>query len=196
MIFRITNEELQVLNNSEIPSFPKYTSQLINWANQNVQGTRPRVVGQLSELFPEYVSQAETITIDNWRNWYKSRHPDAIHEATDKIYSQVENLKEAIKLINKDMVKRWVEDLVITKTFNGLYYQKAILTKLAEIKGKPFRLANSEEESLGIDGIVGDIAYSIKPDSYKTMGRLSEVLNATIVYYTKKDTGIIVEVPD
>ncbi len=196
MILNIKNEELQVLNGSEISSFPKYTSQLINWANQNAQGTRPRVVGQLSELFPEYVAQAETITITDWKKWYKSHYPDAIHEATDKIYSQVENLKEAIKLINQDMVKLWVEDLVITKTFNGLYFQKAILTKLAEIKGKSFRLAFPEEESLGIDGFVGDIAYSIKPDTYKTMGRLSEVLNAKVIYYTKKDTGIVVEVPD
>lgn len=196
MIFSITNKELQVLNKSEIPNFPKYTSQLINWANQNAQGTRPRVVGQLSDLFPEFVAQGETITITDWRNWYISRYPDAMHEATDKIYSQVENLKEAIILINKDMVNRWVEDLVITKTFNGLYFQKAILTKLAEIKGEPFRLAHPEEELIGIDGFVGDIAYSIKPDSYKTMGRLSEVINAKVIYYTKKDTGLIVEVPD
>ena len=54
MIFTIYNDELFSLNESENHIFPKYTSQLINWANQNAQGTRPRVVGQLSELFPEY----------------------------------------------------------------------------------------------------------------------------------------------
>jgi len=31
-------------------SFPKYTTQIINIANQNAQGTRPKVVGQMSEL--------------------------------------------------------------------------------------------------------------------------------------------------
>jgi hypothetical protein len=196
MIFNIKNEELQALNESEIQSFPKYTSQLINWANQNAQGTRPRVVGQLSDLFPKYIAQAERITITDWKEWYISRYPDAINEATEKIYSQVEKLKEAIRLVNHDMVKRWVEDLVITKTFNGLFFQKAILAKLAEIKGQPFRLARPEEESLGIDGYVGDNAYSIKPDSYKTMGRLPEVIDVTLIYYTKKKSGLTIEVQD
>ena len=52
MKFTIKNEEISKINGVESAEFPKYTSQLINWANQNAQGTRPKVVGQLSELFP------------------------------------------------------------------------------------------------------------------------------------------------
>ena len=29
------------------PEFPKYTTQIMNLANQNAQGTRPRVAGQM-----------------------------------------------------------------------------------------------------------------------------------------------------
>lgn len=54
MKLTIKNEELLELNESSTPQFPKYTSQLINLANQNAQVTRPKVVGQLSELFQEY----------------------------------------------------------------------------------------------------------------------------------------------
>jgi hypothetical protein len=47
-----------IINNSQINEdligsaafFPKYTTQIMNLANQNAQGTRPRVVGQMSEL--------------------------------------------------------------------------------------------------------------------------------------------------
>ena len=92
------------------------------------------------------------------------------------------NLKEAIQLIDRDMVREWVEDLVIVKTFNGLYVQKAILRKIAEMKGRNYRLATPEEESQGIDGYVGVIPYSIKPDTYKTMGRLSETINVKMVW--------------
>ena len=53
MNFSISNEEQQALNDVSSVAFPKYTSQLINWANQNAQGTRPKVVGQLSDLFPD-----------------------------------------------------------------------------------------------------------------------------------------------
>lgn len=196
MIFTIKNEELVTLNGCKTPDFPKYTSQLINWANQNAQGTRPRVVGQLSELFPEYRSECDNVSIDTWRDWYLNRYPDSIQNATNKIFAQVENLKEAIKLIDKDMVEKWVEDLVVSKTYNGLYVQAAILSKFAEALDTNYRLATPEEESQGIDGYVGDTAYSIKPNTYKTMNRLSEIIDVKMIYYTKKKTGLTIEVEE
>ena len=196
MKFTIKNDELVVLNGSETPEFPKYTSQLINWANQNAQGTRPRVVGQLSDLFPEYESEDATVSMDGWRNWYLNRYPNAIETATDKIFAQVENLKVAIKLIDKAMVREWVEDLVITKTYNGLYVQEAILSKLSQKLGKSYRLATPDEESQGIDGYVGEVAYSVKPYTYKTMGRLSETIAVKMIYYTKTKTGLTIEVEE
>ena len=196
MKFTIKNDELVVLNGSATPDFPKYTSQLINWANQNAQGTRPKVVGQLSDLFPEYEENEDDISMEGWRKWYLERHPDAIENATNKIFAQVENLRNAIKLIDKELVRKWVEDLVIAKTYNGLYVQEAILSKLAQKLDENYRLATPEEESQGIDGYVGDVAYSVKPDTYKTMNRLSETINVKMIYYTKKKSGLTIEVED
>lgn len=196
MKYTLKNEIIESYNESNSFSFPKYTSQLINWANQNAQGTRPVVVGQMSELFPEFMASGAGITIENWRAWYLERYPDAFEKATDKIYAQVQNLRDAIQLIDREMVKHWVEDLVIAKTFNGMYVQKAILASLAEREGTSYRLATPEEESVGIDGYVGNTPYSIKPDSYKTMGRLSETIAVKMVFYTKTKTGLTIEVAD
>lgn len=196
MNYTIKNEEIGTYNGSETCEFPKYTSQLINWANQNAHGTRPAVVGQMSELFPEFLDSGEERTIESWHRWYVERYPDAVEKAVDKIWVQVNNLRNAIPLINQEMVKSWVEDLVIHKTFNGLYVQKAILAFLAREKGTTYRLASPDEESKGIDGFVGDIPYSIKPDSYKAMGRLSEVIAVKMVYYTKTKTGLKIEVEE
>lgn len=196
MNYTLKNESIESYNESESCHFPKYTSQLINWANQNAQGTRPVVVGQMSELFPEFMASDSEKTIGGWREWYLQKYPDSFDRATDKIYAQVENLRNAIPLIDRDMVKHWVEDLVISKTFNGLYVQKAILASLAGKTGDTYRLATPEEESRGIDGFVGSIPYSIKPDTYKTMGRLSEVIDVKMVYYTKTKTGLKIEVED
>ena len=193
MKFNISNAELSALNDITNPEFPKYTSQLINWANQNAQGTRPRIVGQLSDLFPEYQASTYNIDISDWKEWYTEKYPGAIEEATDKIFNQVENIKEAIKLIAKSMVRKWVEDLVISKTFSGMYVQRAILAKISDMRAEPFRLASPEEESKGIDGYVGDTAYSIKPVTYKTMGRLSESIDIKMIYYSKKKSGLLVE---
>ena len=196
MKYTLRNELIEDFNGSESFSFPKYTSQLINWANQNAQGARPSVVGQMSELFPEFMASDAETTIDNWYDWYVKRYPDAFEKATDKIYAQVQNLRDAITLIDREMVKHWIEDLVITKTFNGMYVQKAILTFLAERKRTTYRLATPKEESVGIDGYVGDVPYSIKPDSYKTMNRLSETIAVKMIYYTKNKTGLKIEVED
>lgn len=193
MQFNISNAELSALNDTTNPEFPKYTSQLINWANQNAQGTRPKIVGQLSDLFPEYQASTYNVAISDWKEWYTEKYPGAIEEATDKIFNQVENLKEAIKLIDKSMVRKWVEDLVISKTFSGMYVQRAILAKISDMRKEPFRLASPEEESKGIDGYVGDTAYSIKPVTYKTMGRLSESIDIKMIYYSKKKSGLLVE---
>lgn len=86
MIYNLKNEILELYNGTEHEIFPKYTSQLINWANQNAQGTRPKVVGQMSEIFPEFLnSVAEHPTIDDWKNFYTMTHPESVREATDKI---------------------------------------------------------------------------------------------------------------
>ncbi len=196
MIYNLKNESIEGYNNSENYSFPKYTSQLINWANQNAQGTRPKVVGQMSELFPEFVSKTEHVAIEYWKRFYIMHHPDAFNEATDKIYAQIENLREAIQLIDRDMVQKWVEDLIINKTFNGMYVQKAILASLADLKDTDYRLATPDEEAKGIDGYVGGVAYSVKPDTYKTMSRLSETIDVKMIYYSKTKTGLKIEVED
>lgn len=73
----IRNEAIRQLNETENVgiSFPKYTSQLVNWANQNAQGTRPKMVGQLSELFPEFQSETDKVTLENWKSWYLKKIP-------------------------------------------------------------------------------------------------------------------------
>lgn len=189
---------IESVNSSKSHTFPKYTSQLINWANQNAQGTRPKVVGQMSELFPKFQQETESdkVSIEGWKEFYIKTHPDSIETATKKIYAQIENLREALPLIDEEMVRSWVEDLIYNKTYNGLYVQKAILSKLAQIQGKDFRLATPEEEAKGIDGFVGDIAYSIKPESYKTMNRLPETIEVKMIYYTKTRTGLNITVED
>ena len=77
-----------------------------------------------------------------------------------------------------------------------MYVQKAILASLAERKGTTYRLATPREEAVGIDGYVGNVPYSVKPDTYKTMGRLSETIDVKMIYYTKTKAGLTIEVEE
>jgi hypothetical protein len=188
-MIKITNKELIQELIGEIKDFPRYTTQLINLANQNAQGTRPRVVGQLSEL----INECPEKTYEGWKNWYLKKYPTAVKNATEKIDEMMNNLKGAINLIDKSMIKKWVEDLVLEKTFIGLKFQEAILKKVASIKNTTYKLANPREESRGIDGFVGDNPVSIKPTTYKTKKFLREEIKTKIIFYTKTKTGLEID---
>jgi hypothetical protein len=186
---KITVEEIRKYLDIETPEFPKYVAPLINLANQFAQGTRPKVVGQLSELIQEF----EGKTLPEWEEWYKKKKPDAIRNATEKIFLKLKEFKNTIDKIDRDTVEQWVRDLVIVKTFIGLRFQEAILKKGAKIKGTSYRLAEPEEESRGIDGYIGDIPVSIKPHTYKAKASLREQIEVKIIYYKKISDGMEVD---
>ena len=186
---KIQNSEINDFLSATSNIFPKYTTQLMNLANQNAGGTRPRVVGQMSDLILEFQGNS----IEEWEEWYTSLHPDSIEIATDRIYTMIESLKDAIVLIDKEMVRQWVNDLVITKTYTGMKFQDAIVGKIAEYLGKDCRSSTPTEESQGIDGYIGRKPISIKPMTYKLMNVLREQIEVPIVFYEKKKDGINIE---
>lgn len=189
MKVKISVEEIRKYLDIETSEFPKYVAPLINLANQYAQGTRPKVVGQMSELIQQFTGK----TLPEWEKWYLRQKPDAIQQATEKIIQMLKNLRNTINKIDKAMVEQWVRDLVIVKTFIGLRFQEAILKKGAEIKGTIYRLSEPYEESKGIDGYIGDIPVSIKPHTYETKASLPEHIDIKIIYYRKIDDGVEVD---
>lgn len=196
MLFNIPNEVCFTSNQEEKNNLPKYATQLINLANQNAQGTRPKNVGQLTELFTEYLDNCENNSEDGWKEFYLEQHPKAVKEATHKIYKKIKEQRKALRELNKSMVRQWVEDLIFHKTYEGLYVQEKILEILAKQQNSTYRLATRKEEKKGIDGFIGDVPYSIKPTSYKAKPQLLEVIDAKRVFYTKTKKDIKVEVED
>ncbi|MEC4685423.1 MAG: MjaI family restriction endonuclease [Nitrospirota bacterium] len=189
---KISNNDIRTLLGTEPVEFPKYATQLINLANQNAQGTRPAVVGQMSELIQEFTGK----TLEEWERWYLAQHPEAIENATRKISGMIKNFKEVINNIDEQMIRQWVRDLVIVKTFIGLRFQEAVLSKVAILLKTTYRLATPEEESAGIDGIIGNIPVSIKPTSYKSKRGLNENIKVNIIYYNKVKDGIIIDIEE
>lgn len=178
---KITNNDILSLLEAEVSTFPKYATQILNLANQNSQGTRPSVVGQMSDLVQEFKGNK----LKDWEEWYLNKHPEAISLAANKIFEMINHFKDVMTQIDKEMVERWVKDLVVVKTFVGLKFQEAILKKVANHFGVSYRLAEPEEESQGIDGFVGDKGISIKPTTYEVKKVLSETIEVPILF-TKK----------
>ena len=105
MKLTIPAAEIQDLFHKKSFTFPKYTTQIINLANRNAQGTRPAIVGQMSDLIQKF----EGFQLDEWRKWYLEDHPDAIDEATIKIWDMIEKLKQSIAIVDKNMVRNWLK---------------------------------------------------------------------------------------
>ena len=131
--------------------FPKYTTQIINLAGSNSAATRPKVVGQMSDLTVE----SGASTLEEWRTFYLNRRPDAHQAAADKIEAMIENLRTAMELIDRDMIDDWVDDLLINKTFYGFRAQDVILGQMSQRFGLSLTQATPMDESRGIDGYLG-----------------------------------------
>jgi len=189
MVIEIKNEELERLLGIEKSIFGKYISPLINEANKQSKGTRPGVVGQMSDLIQEFKGSS----LEEWEEWYVDKNPESINNATEIIMKMIDNFKDALNKIDRSIVEQWVKDLVIGKTFLGLRIQEAILKKGAAIKGTDYRLAPPENESKGIDGYIGDVPVSIKPDTYKLKAALPEIIKVKMISYKKVKGGIEVD---
>lgn len=189
MKIKIPNAQVQELLSGKKYSYIKYATQIMNLANQNAQGTRPKIVGQMSELIQEF----EGKTLAEWEKWYLESHPNAVDNATDRVWEMVKAFQENIGKIDRDVVRQWVEELVVVKTFAGLKFQEAILKAVAAKYQKEYRLATPAEESKGIDGVIGEVSVSIKPNTYKTMLGLNEVIDIPIIFYDKKKAEIVIE---
>ncbi|MFD1686362.1 MjaI family restriction endonuclease [Halobellus litoreus] len=188
---RISEEEREELVAEIDPEFPKYTTQIMNTANQNSQGTRPATVGQLNEIIEEYKQEYPNGDFEDWKRFYFDEYDgeESIEEATDKVFEMVVKMREAAEEIDREMVNRWVKDLVLYKTYNGLgRTEEAVLKKLSEEYGVPYELGTAEDESKGIDGYLGDQPVSVKPVTYKQKSRLQEDIQAPIVYYEDYST--------
>ena len=65
---KIKNAEIEALSNASQFTFPKYTTQLINLVNSNAQGTRPVVVGQMSDLIQEFPGKTIQVLMECFYN--------------------------------------------------------------------------------------------------------------------------------
>jgi len=104
----------------------------------------------------------------------------------------IEKLRSAMDFIDRELIDKWVDDLLINKTFYGFRAQTVILDQLSMMLDVPLRDATPEDESKGIDGYLDGNPVSVKPSTYRQKA-LSEDIGCPIIYYEKKSNGIRVD---
>ena len=136
---KILNADIQETISGVKIEFPKYTTQVMNLANSNAQATRPKNVGQLSDLIQEFKGNK----ISEWRTFYTEKYPNAIKEAAKKVHDMCVT-RGMDKNITPTLAEMWVDDLIITKTFIGLKFQEAILSKISKVISQYFTFVKSD----------------------------------------------------
>jgi len=169
-----------------------YIGSVINLGNSFSQATRPKNVGQLSDLIQIFRDSNCNHSLDEWEKFYDEKvGKDKIAEASDKIWEYTLRIKKNLNSLTKEDVYEWTKDLIIDKTFSGLQIQLDILEMMCN--NNDYRLANSEEEAKGIDGFINGEPVSIKPHTYKkTIQSGKESIPYRIIYYKKTKNGLIV----
>ncbi len=69
----------------------------------------------MSDLIQEFSGK----TFIEWEQWYQNKMPGKIDIAAEKIYEMITKSNDAIKQIDKDLVKKWAKDLIVNKTYLG-----------------------------------------------------------------------------
>lgn len=165
-----------------------YVGSVINIAGSFSQATRPKKVGQVSDLIQEYRNSATKPSIGGWKQFYDEKiGKDKVVEASDKIWDYVTRIKENLNSLTKQDVLEWTEDLIFEKTFSGLQIQLDVLEMIAE---NEYRLATPEEEAQNIDGFVDGEPVSIKPISWKKKPQYH--IPYKVIYYKNTKNGLVV----
>ena len=77
MKFEIAKSDLPDRSDSQPAALPKYASQILNLANQNAQGTIPKVVGQVTSMFQRFPGK----TLREWEELGLVENVDAAIES-------------------------------------------------------------------------------------------------------------------
>jgi hypothetical protein len=186
---KLKYKEIRALLEIEPVEYGKYVGPLINLANRFAGGTKPRVVGQMTELIKEFTGRHYT----EWEAWYLKKHGSRLEQAREKISDMLKKMSRAFDGITDADIDIFVKDLVLIKTFIGLRLQEVILKSIAAKEGKPWRWASPDEEARNIDGFVGEWSVSIKPKTYNYVTTQDEIVVDLLVRYEKTRSGVVIE---
>lgn len=171
--------------------YPRYTTKIINLACHTSQATNRGSVGSIDEILEEFEAKNPDATFEDWVEYYKEQHNGEVkvQRAAKKTHDMVENMREAIELITYEMIREWVEDLIIYKSYMGFDAREVIIPKLGSELQVSSRLASPEEMADGISGYLGDQPICLRSLKHDDGPAMYEDPGVPVVYYEETDSG-------
>lgn len=200
---------LNVDEEKEFP-LPKYTTQILNLISSNAQATRPKYVGQMSEIVPAFIKEyhKENNKFPDWKDWedyYLENYKDEYEAGKKRLKEYLEIHKEALDLLINDdgsILENWYNKFIMIQNFKGFQYEEFIFhyIKREIFKEKKYsvRKATPDEESKGIDIVVSKkddyLFLNIKPlDSFERIEKrmnLNHNYEVILIFYSIKEDDL------
>jgi hypothetical protein len=161
-MIKLNNEAYQGISQPYRRSWPKYSTQLMNLANQNCKGTNPKNVGSIKEIWTEFRTTNADPTLQNWVDFYNNKMGESVLDQAGKNIHAMIN-KMGIKTIDQAMCIDYAKEIVYNKTHMGMAGEEMAVMAAAKYYEMPYRFSTPEEESKGIDAWIGDKPVQVKP---------------------------------
>jgi len=182
---------------------PKNYYNLVNKLVESSQAFRPKNIGQMSELVPEFLANNPDADHEDWRDHYNSLYPGRFDRCYEIDMNYVQDQLPKCGLIITDdfcdYLSAWCDNMVYVYNFYGFYYQQPVIEAVATHKGKNYEISSIIEESKNIDVYIGNEPYSVKPISWKEHSKITGMKidsHIKMIYYTTKKDGIEIEYDD
>ena len=186
----VNYHELAVLSGANTYSFPPYQEQLLHLANVDLKSEKPTFAERMCELDREATNETNSHLV--WENWYANHLHNSVDSISDRMMVQINLLQQALKQIDRDRIRRYVEQQLITDSYLGKRVIEAILMKVAEERGKSYD--PSDDDNDAIDGYVGGKAVVVSP--LNGHGDTPEDPDTVLghIYYHRNEQGLDLEV--
>jgi len=187
VLIRLKPQDLRGKDVGAANEFPDLTSDLISFANHLSKATTRKKLGNPTSVIEEFKGK----TFEDWERFYEQRRPGALDTASREIFSAIEKLRKALELVDKELIRHWVEEAVLKRTYAAWRIQETILKHIAKLQGKTFRQADDQESEAGIDGFIDERPFCVRPVSRYFKGPPEEQdAQVDVVYFEKAKRGL------
>ena len=187
---RVSGGEREQIVRGFQEGFPKYTTQILNIANQNARSTRPECVGNMSDIITEFRNKYPDGKYEEWVRFYEEEYDgeEALSESAAQLHEMVEKMEEAIAQIDQEMAHRYIRQLVLYKTYMGesADIEEVVIAKLEQVYGTDIEVTPDS----WILGRLRDVPFVV--ESLHSGVEEQPPENVATVYYREESNNSII----
>lgn len=190
----ISAEELKRLTTGRVVERPKYTFFALDKAVEYSGANAKPVLGDVGEIYEAFEEKYPEGDFGDWKTYYLEQYQgdERLAEATDVAYEKLLVIREAIKQIDKEDVREFIEGFALYGTYENRNIAESIVKKLiSEISGCEM-LDNSQDVPETADLRYGEYYLAVRPEAERGKTDYPETIRP--IFFEQVSNGVSVDV--